>query len=93
MKKAQVRILEVVQQKEVMNKTKLEIGAYYIGLFTREDAEIQARWNGKQFVFWNYSFGWYLDTVDDEENCGRFACFIPRKKLLLDEVTKEIEII
>lgn len=70
---------------------KLEKGAYYYGLETRADTKIEARWNGQYFIYWNFSFGqWYQDILDSKETCGRFACFIPEKILLPNEVTKEI---
>ena len=65
---------------------------HVLGLFSkRSHGKIQARWNGSQFVYWNYSLGqWNLDTIDCLEDCGRFAYFLPEIKIGKEEILKEI---
>lgn len=73
-------------------KKELIVGSYYEGIESRTEGYIQARWNGKQFRYWNYSFGWFQDRIELPEDAGRFAAFYPKRILLQEEIFQEIDL-
>jgi hypothetical protein len=76
----------------MISKKELEVGEYYLCFSDRDQCEQQARWDGKQFAYWNYSFGWFIDKIEHPTDCERFASFTPIRKLKSDEILKEIEV-
>lgn len=69
-----------------ITKKDLVIGKYYYGKCRNNNV---AMWNGKEFQYMRYKFGWREDTINHFEDDNGYDLFVPIKEQIeVEEVDK-----